>query len=194
VISDQTEETFITEIDENGVPQNSYFAHGHDGTVTCVPGGGDADNDGLPDVYEGQYACLNVNVHDAAADPDADDSLNMTEYQLGSNPCILDSDGDGCADGEEEPTKPPALGGRRNPSNIHDLYDVNASKKIDASDVALVRANYNGSGPTPLEDVKYDRSLGAHPWAPNGPDNQISASDIAFVRVSFGHSCQAEPN
>jgi polyvinyl alcohol dehydrogenase (cytochrome) len=103
-----------------------------------------------------------------------------------------DSDGDGCSDTEENGTVP-ALGGLRDPQNPWDFYDVNASRKVDAADIALVRAHFNGGGPTPPASARFDRSAGAHVWAPGPPDGAISALDIALVRASFIHNCQAFP-
>jgi bacillolysin len=104
----------------------------------------------------------------------------------------LDSDGDGCADAEELGTQH-LYGGQRDPANPWDFYDVNGTKKVDAADIGLVRLNFNGTGPTPEEDLIYDRSAGAAPWAPGPPDNKISAVDIGLVRASFNDSCQAPP-
>jgi hypothetical protein len=104
----------------------------------------------------------------------------------------LDTDGDGCTDGEELGPKHD-LGGQRDPSSPWDFYDVNGSKKIDAADIGLVRSNFNGGGPTPAEDLTYDRSAGIAVWAPGPPDNQINAVDIGLVRASFNDSCQALP-
>ena len=103
----------------------------------------------------------------------------------------VDSDGDGfCTDGEE--TSPShAGGGQRDPSSPYDFYDVDATGKIDAADIGLVRAHYNPSGPVPPEDEIYDRSPGDAPWAPGAPDNKINAMDIGLVRASFNDSCLA---
>jgi hypothetical protein len=81
----------------------------------------------------------------------------------------------------------------RNPLFQYDFYDVNGSRKVDAVDVALVRAHFNPSGPVPPQDAIYDRSSGAAPWAPGAPDNKINAVDIALVRRSFNHSCKLAP-
>lgn len=74
-----------------------------------------------------------------------------------------------------------------------DFYDVNGSAKVDAIDIGLVRANFNGNGPTPPEDLIYDRSSGAAPWAPGPADNKINSVDIGLVRASINHSCVAPP-
>ena len=124
-----------------GPPPNFEGAsdHVHNATVTCTQGGSDADSDGMPDVYEDQHPCLNANVPDASADPDHDDSMNSVEYQVGTLPCDVDTDNDGCADGEEAATNPPLTGGQRNPLNGFDFYDVNGTKKVDSVDINLVR-------------------------------------------------------
>lgn len=104
----------------------------------------------------------------------------------------LDSDGDGCANVEEwGPT--PALGGRRDPTNPYDFYDVNATKKVDAVDIAHVRAHFDPINPTEPGEEIYDRSPGAAAWAPGPPDGVINAVDIALVRDENGHTCQAAP-
>jgi hypothetical protein len=112
-------------------------------------------------------------------------------YRLDAS-LMADSDGDLCTDAEElGPDK--TLGGQRNRFNPWDLYDVDDSAKVDATDVSLVRSKWNGSQPTAPENLIYDRSNGVNPWAPNGPNNKIDALDIALVRASFGHSCQGFP-
>ena len=102
--------------------------------------------------------------------------------------CTTDADGDGCVNAQEVGGTP-ALGGGRDPYNPWDFYDVNDSRKVDAADIGMVRARFNANGPTPAEDLPFDRSAGAAAWAPNGPDDKINAVDIGLVRASFMHSC-----
>jgi hypothetical protein len=47
----------------------------------------DTDNDGMPDDWENQYACLSRTSPDASADADADGMTNLAEYQAGTDPC-----------------------------------------------------------------------------------------------------------
>jgi hypothetical protein len=103
--------------------------------------------------------------------------------------CTTDADGDGCANVQEAGVLP-ALGGARDPYNPWDFYDVNSSRKVDAVDIGMVRSRFNGAGPTPPEDLAFDRRTGVAVWAPGPPDNKISAVDIGLVRVEFGHTCQ----
>ena len=83
----------------------------------------DTDGDGMPDAYEVFRSCLNPLGADADADPDLDSLSNLQEFSLGTEPCVDDSDSDGCADGEElGPDQ--ALGGRRDPLNGFDFFDT----------------------------------------------------------------------
>jgi CubicO group peptidase (beta-lactamase class C family) len=105
---------------------------------------------------------------------------------------IVGGDGDGCIDAEETGADP-TLGGLRDPASRWDFYEVNGTLKIDATDIALVLAKFNPSGPVPPEDVVYDRSHGAAAWAPGPPDGRINAVDIMLIRRSFNHTCAAAP-
>jgi len=123
----------------NGVVSYVLRGNGQVGaaTVSAQQGGGagaqrsvnvtfimDTDADGMPDSYEMAHSlCLNPVVHDAAADPDGDWLDNIREYDIGTEPCVNDTDRDGCADGEELGPNP-VLGGTRDPLNPYDFFDV----------------------------------------------------------------------
>ena len=63
--------------------------------------GSDWDLDGMPDRYEELHTCLNPRAKDAADDSDGDGLDNETEYEGGTAPGCIDSDGGGEADGSE---------------------------------------------------------------------------------------------
>ncbi len=153
----------------------------------------DSDSDGLSNVRENPHACISAFAYDAYTDADSDGLLNHEEIlSVGTNPCLADSDTDGCTDGAER-GQIPVAGGQRDPTNQWDFYDVNGTRKVDAADIGLVRTKFNGTGPTPPADVSYDRRFGAAVWAPGPPDNKINAVDIGLVRASFNHNCQPPP-
>jgi len=61
----------------------------------------DADNDGLPDEYELDHACLDAATADSGLDPDGDGLTSLEERDQGTDPCDPDTDGDGLPDGWE---------------------------------------------------------------------------------------------
>ena len=165
----------------------------------------DDDNDGSLDWWEQQYTCVDPLVNDAAADPDADTLANLTEYGLGTHPCITDTDADGCADGEEPagaPAPKPGATGAYDPLAWHDFYDVpvpavadpapNGPKNqaVTMGDV-LATLSYFGACdgcPPNASGVDYD-SLKDGDW--NG-DTVVDASDKVGLR--YDRSPGAEPN
>jgi nitrous oxidase accessory protein NosD len=154
-----------------------------DGPSGAGPGSGDAVSTNVDfDPFE-HGACDTDN--DLLTD-DSEDLIYFTDY------LDADTDGDGCADGEEI-LFPVTLGGGRDPLFVWDFYDVNGSQKIDALDIGLVRMHFNPGGPVPPAEMIYDRSHGASPHAPGAPDNRINAIDISLVRIAFNDNCQAPP-
>jgi Bacterial TSP3 repeat/Dockerin type I domain len=79
-------------------------------------------------------------------------------------------------------------------SNPRDFFDVNNSGKVDAIDIALVKAAFNAkagvAGP-PL----YKHALDLNPAGPRGGrgDGRINALDIALVKSQFNKSCLGPP-
>jgi len=61
----------------------------------------DSDKDGMPDWWESKYGLDHLSLLDKRKDPDKDSLVNYLEYQFGTDPTVVDSDGDGFGDGEE---------------------------------------------------------------------------------------------
>ncbi len=147
---------------------------------------------------------------------DAEMKIHFTEWQ---NP---DTDGDGCADGEELLFTDPALGGLRDPKNPWDFYDVpvptlgsggtmgDRDGAISIVNDVLAVLEYSGTqengppnsvprdydddidGDTVKDGIAYDRSLG--PMWSDAPDGAISIiGDVLLLLEQSGHSCQAPP-
>jgi hypothetical protein len=66
----------------------------------------DADGDGLPDLYEQRYSCLQANTADAGGNPDGDGYPNLEEFNNATDPCLSD-----CADGDGDGFGPGCLAG-----------------------------------------------------------------------------------
>lgn len=80
------------------------LSDGQEALVGTSPAKADTDGDGLPDGWEVQHGLnpLSADGNDGdAGDPDGDGVDNLNEYELGTDPNLLDTDGDGLSDGEE---------------------------------------------------------------------------------------------
>ncbi|MEX1254880.1 MAG: flexitail domain-containing putative surface protein [Dehalococcoidia bacterium] len=168
----------------------------------------DRDTDGLYDTYEQSKPCLDWTVVDAALDPDADGLSNLGELNARSEPCIADTDRDGCVDGREVGTDR-SLGGRRSPLNFWDFMDVptgaarTRDRVISTADIAAEAARFGatdaGPGPfvrtsdplsTPSATVQPSGArANYHPAYDRSLDGAITIDDIALVVQQFGDSC-----
>jgi hypothetical protein len=146
-----------------------------DANVSC-----DADNDALN--------------YDMDPDSDNDGKNDLEEFgKYGTSSVNAYSDSDTCSDGEElGPNK--NLGGLRNPKSDWDFFDVNNSKNVDGTDVAVVKSKFGRVKGVSVDYIEaYDRSGGVSAWAPGPPNGAIDGTDVALVKASFGHSCIAAP-
>ena len=111
----------------------------------------------------------------------------------------LDSDNDGCTNGQELGPDG-TLGGQRNPMNPGDFYDVLGGGGgppdgiIDLSnDIFGVIIHYAPTGTEPTYDVAFDcgPSAGPNVWNMTEPDGVIDlTNDILGVIQQYSHSCR----
>lgn len=179
----------------------------------------DSDGDGLLDGYEQSTPGCDPAVFNES---DRDGIEAQLEILSGTNPCRWDSgawgcahgelrdpgcdvdtDGDGCSDAAELGPDPRS-GGRRNPANPWDFYDVNGDHVISMrGDLLPVfvavgmsagpnysRAKDRRPPPSPLAQPDPSRR---EAWDLGPPDGVIAFSDILGVARQFGHSCARIP-
>jgi hypothetical protein len=106
-----------------------------------------------------------------------------------------DTDGDGCLDVEERTTNE-ILGGKRNPLDIWDFFDVTGDRAIDVADVVKILSHF-GHGPADdVDDNILDRSVGPPGFLFRSvADNDgIDLEDALANLQAFGHSCAGAPN
>jgi hypothetical protein len=121
----------------------------------------------------------------------------------------VDTDGDGCADIEElGPSE--VVGGRRDPANPYDFYDVPMpagdpgtgakDKVISVADMSGLVAKFgtflggdrNANGH--IYNAEFDRTpLGPDVWDLGPPNGSVTIQDIQLMIPSFGHSCANPP-
>jgi hypothetical protein len=131
-------------------------------------------------------------------DQDGDSALDCVEVLRTnpSDPTKVDTDGDGCADGEELGTLA-ILGGRREPTNPYDFFDVPApakNKSVTIGDISAIIARFGASLGSASYGADFDRTPGGpDPWDLQGPNNSITVQDITLIVAQFGHTCIAAP-
>jgi hypothetical protein len=164
------------------------------GTDPSLP---DTDADGLTD-YEEVVTHLTdplVVDTDGGGAPDNIDALEGDPLDPGDDAAILaaDSDGDGCTNGTElGPNE--EVGGRRDPLNQWDFFDVDGDGSVGLfSDIFIVAEAYGQSTGGPLYSTEKDRSPpleGMDVWDMRAPDGTIDLFyDIFGVAAQFGHRC-----
>jgi len=168
----------------------------------------DTDGDGLNDYDEvlvyGTNCALPDTDGDGLTDGDEVNGIASPKAALGtlfSNPLVIDTDGDGCSDGEELGAME-MFGGRRDPMNPYDFYDIDGNGLIDLFIDIFGVAGLFGADADALPPGEPDGYLASHdrgaPYANNwnltGPDGLIDLfNDIFGVAFQFGHDCTAAP-
>ena len=129
--------------------------------------------------------------------PITDSANGRTTPRVDAYAAILeDSDGDGCADGNELQlaTGSSVFGGLRDPEDPWDYYDVSMPKDgvIDLPNDILGVILHVSPGGNPPYTASYDRGsvIGPYSWNRSGPDGMIDLpKDILGVILQFQHSC-----
>ena len=185
-------------------------------TVTPTPQPDlDSDNDGLLDTYENAHPCLDPLVPDADADPDRDRLSNLEEFELGTDPCEIDTDQDGCSDGEEvAPKSEAARGGGRNPLYFWDFFDPTRNKAVgftdflalvtragatDFNETALINRNTDPLSeppPPPAYHPRFDRGgqiPGGNLWEEQPANGSIGFTDFLSLVRQNRATCVSPP-
>ena len=154
----------------------------------------------------GHDLLADIFTNEVPPDSDGDGLSDVMEGLLGSNAGVKDSDSDGCTDGQEfGPIA--SQGGRRDPVNFWDFYDVSwpRDKKIDLmNDIFGVAFRFGATGnpggdpltvppPAPAYHTAFDRGgviPEGDPWDLLPANGNIDLmNDIFGVAFSFGHNC-----
>lgn len=109
----------------------------------------DSDGDSLPLYWETLHHLSDTNSLDAAADQDGDTLSNLAEFQLGTNPWLADTDGDGLTDQNETVSDP--LDPDSDDDGLSDGEETNSSPILvdtdsdGASDAWEIQTGYDPS-------------------------------------------------
>jgi hypothetical protein len=131
---------------------------------------------------------------DESSDGDADALSICTELVAGTDPVVNDTDGDGCADGEELLNPTHASGGERDPLDFWDFFDADGNKFIDLSDAVFILTYFGDKGTEGVGQL-LDRQLveGRPVWRPVEANDGVDLRDALANLRSFGDSCMALP-
>jgi uncharacterized protein (DUF1800 family) len=132
----------------------------------------DADNSGIPDWWENQFALQPGSVALAAADTDGDGLSNLQEFQRGSNPRQADTDSDGLVDSAESAAN--ALTADSDGDGLSDAAELNAAIPTDPN-----LADSDGDGVSDKDELR----LGTDP-SYNPTNSATFVGYIPFYRSS----------
>jgi len=153
----------------------------------------DTDGDGMPDGWEDMFSSCGLDrlSGDSTADAEGDGVSNLAEYNLGTDPCNPDSDGDGLTDGEE--ITPGADGFITDPLDP----DTDGDGVNDGAEVAAGAHPVDPSITPVPETVKIGPDLRINS-ASDEPDSSLAwtgsefamawsddVNDLYFTRISF---------
>ncbi len=144
------------------------------------------DADGAIAIDAVTFACDETN------DVDADALSVCTEAAIGTDAGNLDTDGDGCSDGEEVLNLSPMMGGLRNPLDYWDFFDVTGDRVIDLSDAVSILSHF-GMAPGPGNIWDRRINVQATPWRTSPGDDGVDLTDVLNNLESYGHSCLTPP-
>jgi Tol biopolymer transport system component len=143
---------------------------------------GDGDGDGIPDNVEDDYPCLDPDADDGGADADGDTLASLSEWSMGTDPCLADSDGDGFDDGAELYVGTDPLSTCPDPDGEPDAWppDYDKSRTVDVFDVIALKEHFNAAMPDPRYEPRLD--LG-------GQDGKINLTDALQYKPYWQGSC-----
>ena len=207
---------FPNPITESGLPGEAYELY-------CAPPAPSVGEltalhlDAPPDA-EAFFACCPTPRNNAGQtvfmgiDDDNDGLPNCHEGEVGTDPAVADTDQDGCSDGQEV-VNSVAFGGRRDPTNFWDFFDVPAGLPpardgaVSIIDIGAVVARFGATmEPPPTKQEALAQALTTPP--PSGyhaafdrnavpgklsgpPDGSVNIVDIGLVVLQFGDTCSA---
>lgn len=166
----------------------------------CYPGRIEFKGDELYEGFEYNYVFYTVGAGRITG-PVQQCSLSVSS----SGFALLDSDGDGCSNGEESGSVV-WQGGQRDPQNSFDFYTVPIDgikdNAVTVGDIFQIALRFGSTGDSsgsillgpvpeaPAYHTSYDRTpAGPEVWNLGPPDGSISVQDIFLAAAQFGHAC-----
>ncbi len=187
----------LPDLDGDGMPDVFEKAH------SCLDqsvrdANEDGDGDGLSNLNEsglGTDPCAFDTDGDGLGDGEEIAGVTGAKSALGqfvTDPLDPDTDDDGCTDGAELGADE-KTGGRRDPLNRWDFYDINGDRTVDVpNDILQVLLRFSANPSVPYAPI-YDRgsAVGPNVWNRNGPDGTIDVpNDILPAIFQFLHDCR----